>query len=483
MSYPPTLRVIPPRPPPLSLRIVFPRSQLPPDLVSEVENGKTTILDTYTFYSIQDLLNVPMNKTVFDFIFTYCVIKYVSLMNGSELLEAYLNNKTHPLIKEIIELEGSLELPTTIQRPNLQIIPLFSVIQANIYVYLYRLISRILLTTNDPTIRGIINIATYLYYRQPQSQEDFDQIINNQRLHPINIYDVITKIKNEVYIYIMNKITPGVYDTNLLKIAKHLGYEVQTQVESIMKQPLQSSIVTPIVNLQNPIPSTMGLTDGTEYVLANWIVEKFGSDVVVIKTVSIEPGDTVFSNRDKSELKRAARAQGLAVIPYTLIEHANMLIVNFKLNTVEHFEPHGYKYTPDDKTLRNRDVRARARSITENIGEITGKSMTYRKPEYLCPRGIGGPQSREVAYSEGQCTIWGLYLIALVVLNKSTPTEELVRYMIERPDMLRELTKFRCALMSDLRTIDLRDYDQGIREDVRETLDDEKEYINRCNRT
>jgi len=66
-------------------------------------------------------------------------------------------------------------------------------------------------------------------------------------------------------------------------------------------------------------------------------------------------------------------------------------------------------------------------------------------------------------------------------LNPQQSTSDLVEYMLARPDMLRELTKFRCAMMTYLRSETLFEYEDDVIHAVRGRLEKEKNYISRCN--
>jgi hypothetical protein len=161
------------------------------------------------------------------------------------------------------------------------------------------------------------------------------------------------------------------------------------------------------------------LLKGAEYVLARWIVEKLSNNnIFITNTVSMD-GRYVFSQRDINALRKAARENDIAIIPFTLVGHANLLFVNYEQNSVDHFEPHGSTYQGGG-VLENPDIRTSALRLTEIIGILTYRKMNYHEPSYLCPTSRGPQYSEVKHYSEGQCVFWGLYLVEQVDAHGAT---------------------------------------------------------------
>jgi hypothetical protein len=101
------------------------------------------------------------------------------------------------------------------------------------------------------------------------------------------------------------------------------------------------------------------------------------------------------------------------------VGHANMLIYRPKLNTLEHFEPHGktfwYNYDNMSDIIRNGLEKLWQKQLTKWIGKVE-----YIPSGFVCPTYDGlGPQ----AISEGGlCTIWSCFIAEFVLMNPTLTT-------------------------------------------------------------
>lgn len=139
------------------------------------------------------------------------------------------------------------------------------------------------------------------------------------------------------------------------------------------------------------------------------------------KIINIPYGEIEFIQR----LKECGRNGKMVLIPLTYRGagwgHANMLIYNPFLETIEHYEPHGARFRSYKVIVNFQEkVRISLEDLFVNI--------KYMPPHSVCPK--YSLQHYEVNRG-GQCLIWAWYITHLRLQNPSTNPRELLNKAIQ----------------------------------------------------
>lgn len=167
-----------------------------------------------------------------------------------------------------------------------------------------------------------------------------------------------------------------------------------------------------------------------------------------VNGVTIMKGELVYlMNRDKSEFFGSQINfcdKRFVIIPILImvapgVFHNNILIVDKKNNTVEHFEPHGASYSKISSIFNNENIIKKLYiELKTTFGKI---GYTYLSPNQSCP--LIGPQMLEelVLCSElmipqfknkiGMCMIWSLFYAQLRLTYPERDSIELINSSIK----------------------------------------------------
>jgi hypothetical protein len=362
-----------------------------------------------------------------------------------------------------------------------------------------------------PDVSGITDITTIFYtnlqylvniylntYDPTEYTEWWDYIETFPYDTNLTLIDNLTKVvatlRKTLYSYIIQETRPGILDPHLLRIAFNLGDYTGHDIYYVMvPQPDTSGLTLPVVPSNFPaIPNERGLYPEVVYVLMMHLVETITTtricNILYPKTYNIntetyitlakEQSTIKFTNEELRNMRLCIRNKEIMIIPLTLlldvnnniIVHFNVLFVDFSRNTLEHFEPHGnVMYGLPDYQVSD-DVNKRIGMFgimfTDAINSTMNTSLTYIPRDAICP--ASGPQFLETnTETSGYCTIWGLYLFHLRLLNPNVSLQDLIKYMLSRPTMLYDLIKYRCYSIAQLSTIPLGKFPEYVRYVVR----------------
>jgi len=118
--------------------------------------------------------------------------------------------------------------------------------------------------------------------------------------------------------------------------------------------------------------------------------------------------------------------------------HANMLIYRPFKRIVEHFEPHGQSFAPNDiryikdnESIQKQLIQLFEKDLTPFIGEVR-----YRRPDELCPdtRGFQSLEGElEGLKSEGggYCSMWSLFLTEMILINPDKSTKNIISEVLD----------------------------------------------------
>ena len=118
--------------------------------------------------------------------------------------------------------------------------------------------------------------------------------------------------------------------------------------------------------------------------------------------------------------------------------HSNMIIVNQRLRTIEHYEPHG-----DHASHLNKQQNSRLRTLITKLFEKLYPSYKYVPPSRTCPRvnlslGVSvnefgsksksdGPQMFVTErLLQGSCAIWSIWFLHVRILNPDVPASKCI---------------------------------------------------------
>ena len=327
----------------------------------------------------------------------------------------------------------------------------------------YRLLAEVTPNPTPAMVDQYVRAAAHPLFDRPTTAEE------RRTLSEESIFFSIERL---IHQKLMGFLTPGRPSETSKNIAQALGSDVYRQATSVMYEPtLPTSVVVPDVARYNPIalPSG-GVSIYTQYVLLNWIARTSAAAIQIVHPT--QEGE--FPPHDRDLLRGAAAEDALVVVPYIFSNHVNMLFVDFAKNVVEHFEPHGAELGGYDNDV----IVSSAVAIVQTIGRTVGRGLEYAPPYEVCPG--EGPQMKETRFSGGYCAFWGIYLFHLRVLNPGASLPSLVDYMVSFPDLLREITRYRCYLISNLNTIDVTGYPAEVQNDVADELGASGRYIQSC---
>ena len=122
--------------------------------------------------------------------------------------------------------------------------------------------------------------------------------------------------------------------------------------------------------------------------------------------------------------------------------HANVLIYRKKFNQIEHFEPHGQKFSGTNKDGVN-DLVEKAMKMF--VSKVNAKLISLKKPEIqfinsseVCPY-INGLQNLEsnselvkkIEEGGGYCAAWSMFFTELCLQNPEIPSSTLMKYIFD----------------------------------------------------
>ena len=122
--------------------------------------------------------------------------------------------------------------------------------------------------------------------------------------------------------------------------------------------------------------------------------------------------------------------------------HANVLIYRKKFNQIEHFEPHGQKFSGKNKDGVN-DLVEKAMKMF--VSKVNAKLISLKKPEIqfiqsseVCPY-INGLQNLEsnselvkkIEEGGGYCAAWSMFFTELCLQNPEIPSSTLMKYIFD----------------------------------------------------
>jgi hypothetical protein len=142
----------------------------------------------------------------------------------------------------------------------------------------------------------------------------------------------------------------------------------------------------------------------------------------------------------------------IIIIPVQLLfavgAHANVLIYRKNLNQIEHFEPHGRKFSSDEDDVDNKIIEKWMKIF---ILKINARLQLIRQPQVkliesseVCPY-IDGLQNLEgwsnlavIAGVEppGYCTAWSMFFTEICLKNPDVPSSVLINYVFKFLDSM-----------------------------------------------
>lgn len=106
--------------------------------------------------------------------------------------------------------------------------------------------------------------------------------------------------------------------------------------------------------------------------------------------------------------------------------HANIVIVNKKKKTIEHFEPHGAKYY-GKKTERQTINKEYPKLVKNLFKQCCFPDYKYIAPKRICPKfGIQAKQGRRSNYegTKGSCAWWSIWYMNVRIAHPDLSPEE-----------------------------------------------------------
>jgi len=359
-----------------------------------------------------------------------------------------------------------------------------------LYDALYKLTSFHLNTTDPDTVAEYINQMTDDRFMTDVAVDDLYAEFERYK----------RALQTQLYTILMLTVQPEVLDPHLLRIARTLGSAVGTQVTALMAPlPAHGDIRFPTIPPRyKPIPVMRGLNEEAAYVLAMHLINST-QDTGICNTLATKfydptthtyidggtsqaSGTIVVGPDDLRKVRACVRAQSTLVVPlvfyYDNNAHYNLLFIDFQAQTAEHYEPHGRQYGGEDNLALLAVINDAIDAFGRRFVEALAPSLRYVPRVAICPS--VGPQSLETEFSGGYCIIWNLYLLHLRLLNPTLPLSVLVEKTLAYPNMLYELTRYRCQMLNTLRFLPTGAYPPYVRAMVRRTLEDEQLYTDVC---
>jgi hypothetical protein len=132
--------------------------------------------------------------------------------------------------------------------------------------------------------------------------------------------------------------------------------------------------------------------------------------------------------------------------------HANVLIYRKKFNQIEQFEPHGQRFSGNDKDVAN-DLVAKAMKMF--VSKVNAKLISLKKPEvqfihssHVCPyiNGLQGYESsseliKKIEEGGGYCAAWSMFFTELCLQNPEIPSSSLINYIFDILSSMGEMEK------------------------------------------
>ena len=362
-----------------------------------------------------------------------------------------------------------------------------------LYDTLYKLTSFHLNTTDPDTVAEYVNHMTDNRFMTDVAVDDLDTEVERYK----------HSLQTQLYTTLMLNVKPEVLDPHLLRIARTLGSAVETQVAALMAPlpPAHGAVRVPMIPPQyKPVPVTRGLSGEAAYVLVmdlinrtqgagicNTLATKFYDP---IKHTYIDGGTSQTSNAnaivvapdDLRKVRACTRARSTLVVPlvfyYDNKAHYNLLFIDFQAQTAEHYEPHGHQYAGEDNLALLAIINDAIDAFCRRFVAALSPSLRYVPRVSICPS--VGPQTLETEFSGGYCTVWNLYLFHLRLLNPTLPLSVLVDTTLAYPNILYELTRYRCQMLNTLRGLPTGAYPPHVRAKVRRTLEKHRNYMYIC---
>ena len=157
------------------------------------------------------------------------------------------------------------------------------------------------------------------------------------------------------------------------------------------------------------------------------------------------PGKVSIKDFKATLLKARNRKKRFTIIPlifrwncgYEFEGHANILIFDFKNNTVERFEPYGFisAFTPEETKVSNSfniKFKELLRQINLNITYLDQSSFIRKGPQFLEEVQINKNKIlRDSSDPEGFCGAWSLWYADLRLSNPDKESKELIEIAVE----------------------------------------------------
>jgi hypothetical protein len=131
--------------------------------------------------------------------------------------------------------------------------------------------------------------------------------------------------------------------------------------------------------------------------------------------------------------------------------HANILIYRKDGNVIEHFEPHGDKYSYSDQKI-NDLVDRRLNDFIKVLNNILKKdkkpSVTLMSSNIVCPRRFGLQNLEAMSKSKklrleggGYCAAWSMFFTEVALKNPTIPSNELLNIIFNKLDTIGDREK------------------------------------------
>ena len=155
--------------------------------------------------------------------------------------------------------------------------------------------------------------------------------------------------------------------------------------------------------------------------------------------------DTQFTELASALIDCIKRGTNIIIIPVQLVlpdggAHANVLIYRKNLNQIEHFEPHGKKFSTNDNNT-NKVILDWMKNfvfkINRNLSTLGTKQIKFIESTDICPY-IHGLQNLESSSDiikikdvepGGYCSAWSMFFTELCLKNPNIPSSELMNYI------------------------------------------------------
>ena len=158
------------------------------------------------------------------------------------------------------------------------------------------------------------------------------------------------------------------------------------------------------------------------------------------------PGKVNKNDFKKMILKAKASKKQFTIIPlilkwgceYEFDGHANILIFDFKNNTVERFEPYGYisTFSKEETTVSNmfnQEFKNLLKSLGLNLTFLSHEELIKKGPQFIEEKQINNKKVRiSKSDPEGYCGAWSLWYADLRIKNKDKSASELISEAINK---------------------------------------------------